>query len=444
MRAEIAIWAGIMIVAALFTAMMSLDALTWGVALFGLVGLVAAHRIARWAASAEDRNWLPATVTFAYLAHLVGAWIRHYFVTVVYQSGDSLAYHRVALDMVTAWRDFEVPVAPVGSAGTRFVETVTSLFYIPSEPSMLVGFFIFSSLGFLGSVFLYLAFRLAVPTAHLRRYAVLIFFLPSMLFWPGSIGKEALMLFGIGTASYGVARLFAGSRIKGLATVTLGVAAMAAVRPHVAVMLVAALVLALVFSSRIGVRSGTRLVVVLITVAGLWWLSGLAMTRLGLEAGEAGLDEFLLEQEQHTQQGGSAVVGAPVRNPVDIPEATLRVLFRPLPYEVHNEQAMLSALESIALLALILWRSPTIWRHRSMLRSSPYLLFSLAFVAQFVVAFSSILNLGILARQRVQVLPFLLALVVAMGWGLRTRPPTMGLPAHQGSPRRSTHTMAEG
>lgn len=440
MRGEMAIWVAVGVGAALVTVLMTLSGLTWGVALFALVGLVAAHRIGRWVTSPEDRNWLPAMVTFAYLAHLVGAWIRYYFVTVVYQGGDSLAYHRAALEMVTAWRDFEVPVATGGGPGTRFVETVTSLVYVPAEPSLLVGYFVFASLGFVGSVLLYLAFRIAVPTAHLRRYALLIFFLPSLLFWPTSIGKEALMMFGIGTASYGVAALLAGTRIRAATFVTVGVVGMAAIRPHVAVMLVASLVVALIFSRRIGVRFSTRLVVGLITVAAVWWLSALAMTQLGLEPGESGLDEFLLEQERLTQQGGSAVVGAPVRNPVDLPEATLRVLFRPLPNEAHNAQAMMSALENVALLALILWRLPSLWRHRSMLRSYPYLLFSLAFVGQFVIAFSSIFNLGILARQRVQALPFLLAVVVAMGWGLRTASATGVRPASLGPRLHPAHT----
>ena len=35
----------------------------------------------------------------------------------------------------------------------------------------------------------------------------MIFFLPSLLFWPSGIGKEAWMTLGLGLASYGAARL---------------------------------------------------------------------------------------------------------------------------------------------------------------------------------------------------------------------------------------------
>ena len=44
------------------------------------------------------------------------------------------------------------------------------------------------------------------------------------------------------------------------------------------------------------------------------------------------------------------------------------------------------------------------------------------FVIGFVIVFSAIFNLGILARQRTQALPFLLALIVGMGWEPETEP----------------------
>jgi hypothetical protein len=50
------------------------------------------------------------------------------------------------------------------------------------------------------------------------------------------------------------------------------------------------------------------------------------------------------------------------------------------------------------------------------------MLFDTLYTIGFVVAFSAIFNLGILARQRVQVLPFLLAALVGLGWGRITRP----------------------
>jgi hypothetical protein len=53
---------------------------------------------------------------------------------------------------------------------------------------------------------------------------------------------------------------------------------------------------------------------------------------------------------------------------------------------------------------------------------NPFVLMCLVFSVGFVIAFSSIFNLGILTRQRAQVLPFLLAVVVAVGWAPQIPP----------------------
>jgi hypothetical protein len=100
----------------------------------------------------------------------------------------------------------------------------------------------------------------------------------------------------------------------------------------------------------------------------------------------------------------------------DVPAAIGRVLFRPYPTEAHNAQALLSSLEGVALMALLIWRLPRMIRGLSSLRRRPYLMFSLFFTVGFVTVFSAIFNLGILARQRSQVLPFVLVLLVGLGW----------------------------
>jgi hypothetical protein len=47
---------------------------------------------------------------------------------------------------------------------------------------------------------------------------------------------------------------------------------------------------------------------------------------------------------------------------------------------------------------------------------NPWVIACGVYILGFIVAFSTVLNLGILSRQRAQVLPFLLALIVALGW----------------------------
>ncbi len=77
---------------------------------------------------------------------------------------------------------------------------------------------------------------------------------------------------------------------------------------------------------------------------------------------------------------------------------------------------LFSALEGVVLLGLLVWKTPTMWANRRIVRRTPYMILSLAFTSAFVVAFSSVFNLGIIARQRSQVIPFLLVVIVGLGW----------------------------
>jgi hypothetical protein len=65
-------------------------------------------------------------------------------------------------------------------------------------------------------------------------------------------------------------------------------------------------------------------------------------------------------------------------------------------------------------------------------------------VIGFVIGFSAVFNLGILARQRIQALPFLLAIIVTMGKGPipdRTDDPVreFGLSERSSSPMPARH-----
>ncbi|MDP8959193.1 MAG: hypothetical protein M3N51_08355 [Actinomycetota bacterium] len=415
MRQELFWWLAALVMAVVLSAGGALGYVGWSPLLFVLVALLVVARLGAALTDDRDRSWLPGLLLAAFGAKVLGVLARYFMVTQLYELGDSFSYHRAALDLVHAWRSLQVPVNTTPGTGTRFTEVVAALLYVPGVESMMMGFLIFASLSFIGLICFYVAFRGKVPTKGLRTYAMLLFFLPSLLFWPSSIGKDALMVLFLGVASLGASYLLQGRYGMGLLLLAPSLAGAGAIRPHVAVMVVSALVFTVVLGRRIGPKGGLgRLVVLVAASIALFSLAGLAMSELGLD--QESLDEFLAEQERLTGQGGSAVVGAPVQNPLDFPEAFIRVLFRPLPHEAHNPPALLSSLEGALFLLLVLWRLPSLWSNIRVIRRYPYLLYSLIYTVQFIVAFSSILNLGIMARQRVQVLPLFLALLVGLAW----------------------------
>jgi hypothetical protein len=367
-----------------------------------------------------DRSWLPAFVLAGFAAKVVGAALRFGVFQYVYlRQADAGLYHGIGSQLAYVWRSFNVPsMQGARGAGTRFVEVITGLLYAPYIPDIFGGFLIFAMLGFGGQLLFYAAFRRALPDGRLKLYAALVLFLPGLVFWPASIGKDAVMLLFLGLAAYGGARLFERYHIKWVVILGLGMAGAVAVRPHVAALLAAAFAGA---SRCLGQQdgAGVRLrKLALMAMAGLTALVvlGLFAERFGLNPEELQLDPFLDELARRTQQGGSAVEGRAITSIGDVPQAVLRVVFRPLIYEGFSPLALASGVEGTALLLLVLWKLPRMIRNVKLLFVRPYLMFSFIYVAGFVVVFSPVLNLGILARQRTQMLPMLLALIVGLGW----------------------------
>ena len=414
-----------LVIASLVTAALVIGEITLGTVLFVTAGLVVTVRVAPRIAVDSDRKWITTLLPLAFVAKMGGSVARYLMVTEVYGYGDSFGYYGRAMELVHTWRSFNVPETTFGGAGTRFVDLFTSFLFLPSVPTFLFAFIMFATLAFIGSIFFYLAFRSWFKDPKLLLlYAGFVFFMPSILFWPSSIGKDAIMVFALGIAAYGGARVLKGSYLKGAAIAAPGLLLAAAVRPHVAALVVASIVFALLLTGQPIGNSGwfTRLIALGIAVAVLSFVALTAAQNLNVEATSEGLDIFLEKTERRTAQGGSEVTGNPVNSPLDLPEATLRVLFRPLPHEAGNPAALVSSAENVLAMIVLIVRLPRIAHNIVRIRFHPYMLFVVLYTVGFVIAFSAIFNLGILTRQRVQVLPFLLAALVGLGWGRITRP----------------------
>jgi hypothetical protein len=152
---------------------------------------------------------LTRLVIVAFVVKLASSFVR-YFVTVdIYGTGDSLRYDRNGATIANSFHAGDLPLSGLvpTQTGTPFVDGFTGLLYTLTGPSRLGGFLVFSWLSFFG-LFLFLrAALLGLPEGDHRRYALLVLFLPSMLFWPSSIGKEALMMLALGACAYGAARI---------------------------------------------------------------------------------------------------------------------------------------------------------------------------------------------------------------------------------------------
>ena len=114
---------------------------------------------------------------------------------------------------------------------------------------------------------------------------------------------------------------------------------------------------------------------------------------------------FNTVQHQSAQGHSQFSVG---NNPITIAYTAGTLLFRPFPWEARSLQTLGASAEGLFLLWLVIRsRRRLLGALRSSLRR-PYVAFSLAYVGGFLLAFSRISNFGIVARERVQVIPFAL------------------------------------
>lgn len=371
-------------------------------------------------ATGDDRPWLSRFLIWGFVVKMAGAMARYYMVAVLYEAGDSFAYHEAGQIMARAWRGFSIPVSDAGSLGTAFTEVATGFIYAIYTPTYFGSFLIFATLSFAGQILFYSAFRPWMSSRKQKLYALAIFFLPSMIFWPSSPGKDALMVLFLGAASYGASRLLRKTSFASLLIIAPALFLAASIRPHIAGVFGLALVLALLFGKTGQMLSGPkRTALFLLSVAGaVAVLAAFASTfSVSLEGGGGTQDlgGFLEDVSEQTSTGGSEITGGSI-SLSRLPIAIITVLFRPLIHEGTSPQVLMSALEGTFLLGLVIYKFPQMWRNKRLLREKSLLMVYFFYTGGFIVGFSAILNLGILARQRVQVLPMFLALLVALGW----------------------------
>ncbi|WP_156996649.1 hypothetical protein [Knoellia aerolata] len=414
MSVALAVLAGLGVAAAFRWAVSTNSYNVWGALIWVPIVIAVNVVLIRRVSRTTDMAWLPGLLGLAYALKLVGALGRYYIAYVVYAgAADAQRYNLYAATHHVQWRGGVISWEWSAKQGTQWMELITTALYTVTGPSPLAAFVIFASFAFWGQYLLFRAFRLALPEGNTKRYAVLVLVLPSLLFWPSSIGKEAWLMFFVGVTALGAARLFTHRR-GALVLLLLGAAGTALLRPHLAVLLFAALFVAQLFRPTDDRRSG-----LLSKMGGVMVLGVAAYILTSQSAAFLGIDDFSWQAVSDTvdsasdqaSEGQSAFESTPIRSPADIPGALVTVLFRPFPWEANNAQMLIQSLEGVFLIALTLKAVPRLRRLPSAMARSPYVTFSVVYVSTFVWAFSGFGNFGILARQRVLMIPFFLVLL---------------------------------
>lgn len=393
-------------------------------ALVAGVLLAASHPLIRSVATRPGNDRVVRIMWWGLVLKLLASPVYLQVVASFYEGvADYNRYHGLGTRVAEALRvgDFGFDVGPV--VGEGFVGIVTGVLYAVVGPSRLAGFLVFSWLAFVGMFFFFRAFETTFPGGDRARYAALLFLFPTMVFWSSALGKDAFMVFGLGIGAFGAARVLANQRGGSLALAT-GAVLTLLVRPHMALLLLCAA--AVGFAARRSVRSpigpAVKVVGLAALVVGTLLVSGRVADFVGVESlSPSSVSEVLDETEKNTladQQGdettdtfGSSVEGSGSRGPLQYPRHVVTVLFRPFPYEARNVPAVVASAEGVLLLAIVVRARRRLAAVPRLLRRHPYVLMSLAYVVVAILLFSSFRNLGLLARQRVQLLPALFVLL---------------------------------
>jgi hypothetical protein len=391
--------------------------------------------IMRFALRKETDPRIHKLVVFALLAKLLGAMARYALTFELYGRADADEYHRVGGLLARGFWDGNLAqvmnVETQELTGTAFIKLVTGFLYLGTGPTKLGGFVVFSWLSFLGLFAFFKALSIGFPEANRFRYGVLLFFLPSLVYWPSSLGKEAWMCFALGITAYGVALILRHQPL-GYPVAGLGLLGTGMPRPHITALCVASLLVAYALrrkawnESKLGPVGKFAGIVVLLGIGAIVATSAASFFELN-EVNQGSVTSVIDYAGQQSSQGGSEFEAARVKSPAEFPGAALAVLFRPYPWEAGSAQALLTSFEGLLLLILCAASATRLLKVPSLMFRVPYVAFCVSYVAMFILAFSSIGNFGIMTRQRTQVMPFLLVLLAIPLEQRREqeRPPTL-------------------
>jgi hypothetical protein len=373
--------------------------------------------IALWLAKREGQRWLLRLVLGSLALHLLGSALQIVVVRAFYGNvADFHLYDGQGAALSEGWHHGISSIPGLDFPGTGTVSIVTGVVYTLVGVDQLGGFLVFSWFSLMGLVAFYRAFRIALPEAQSKRYAVLIFLLPSLWYWPSAAGKEALMLLALGLMTLGAAHLLR-TQWWGFVPLLAGSLLGAAIRPHEVALVFGSFAVAAVtrkVSRRTLVSPVRRVVTLLLVFVGGGILAVVTARFLGITSfNSAAIAHAINGANQATQGEGDGFGSSHSTwnaNPIFFPVDVYIVLFLPLPFQVASATQAIAALENLSILALIAFSWRSLVSVPRQLRRSPFVVMCLIYSLSFLYLFAALGNVGLLARERTLLFPFLFVL----------------------------------
>lgn len=328
---------------------------------------------------------------------------------------DAFSYHaygtRVAHDLAQFGHSLSHRRAP----GTGTIDLAVGYFYLWTAPVRLVTYYLWGGLATV-AMLLFWAFTNHLAGPRRVGYTAFVLFTPTLLFWNAGLSKEAPITFAVACLVAGVQTIsIRGTTVRAAFYLAVGVAVAGVVRPHIALLLTVSAVIAfLVSSGEARARIGRRVVGVGIAVSCVVILVPLTSRLIDPAGQQSFIDAAQSTAERTADVGGrSAFEASPTTSIAQVPGAVATVLFRPWPWEVRTVPQALASAEALVIGFLVTRAAWAFARRRVRFERSVLVPIAAVYSFLFCIAFSSLGNFGLLVRERMQVVPFLLLITFA-------------------------------
>lgn len=328
-----------------------------------------------------------------------------YYTYAQFNRSDSINYYYKTINYWRNWSD-------AFSTGTDFMEWLAFPFIKYLSFNYEMSMFLFTWFGYLGFVYFYLFIKENLRfDSKLQGYDLItiFMFLPNMHFWTASLGKGAVIFCGLGFLVYGLSQ--PGKRIPHL---LIGGFVSYMVRPHILIAVLIGVGVGLVLGKE-KIPIYQKYLVVLIGIGFSVIMYDRIIGYLGYDP-----DNFFVSFEEesalNSQRLRSSGSGVNMSN-YSLPIKLFTFWFRPLFFDSPNVLGLIVSIENtlyIYLFSKIISKDFLIYIKQApaMVKMSGVVFISISISMTYIMS-----NLGIIIRQKSQIMYFMLFVIVAfMDW----------------------------
>lgn len=350
-------------------------------------------------------------VTYTILIRIVAVLAYAFVSFAIYGGGaDPVVYFRWGVTFADYFKQFDLsPFFDSNTwrgpafTGTNFVGYPAALMILLVGESYRGIWLLYSSLCVMGLFYFAKVFYRAYGGIEYRNYLWIILFYPSLWFWTANVSKDTWMFFGVGLFLTG---MVSQNRKQSIYIMIFGLFWCYLVRPQLAAILAFALAGAY-FMGSLKKLTFQNVFILIVAVAGAFYFLSVVGVQDVTE-----VTEFAQETQRKSSYGGSEISIS--QGPLKFIQAPINIILRPFPWEVGGVLQIISFFDIyfIWFLAFKNWKA--VRRAFSMIRRDRLIAFCFIFIALFSVgAGLALVNIGLIARQRIILYPFMFMIIYA-------------------------------